>query len=92
MSSRKLFLVSGGSGGIGAAVCHELATRGFRPIVGYHRNQFAAHDIAAQLRRGVVPASRPHLQKPLDRRRVVGISISKKLVAKAQSEPLAQES
>ncbi|MDB5815497.1 MAG: hypothetical protein JWN23_2614 [Rhodocyclales bacterium] len=46
MSNRKLFLVSGGSGGIGAAVCHELAARGFRPIVAYHRNQFAAHDVA----------------------------------------------
>ncbi|MDB5799937.1 MAG: hypothetical protein JWL63_876 [Rhodocyclales bacterium] len=46
MPSRKRFLVSGGSGGIGAAVCHELATRGFCPIVGYRSNQFAAHDIA----------------------------------------------
>ncbi len=46
MSSRELILVSGGSGGIGAAVCHELFTHGFRPIVGYHRNRFAAHDIA----------------------------------------------
>jgi len=46
LSNRKLFLVSGGSGGIGAAVCHELATRGFRPVVAYHRNQFAAHDVA----------------------------------------------
>jgi 3-oxoacyl-[acyl-carrier protein] reductase len=46
LSSRDFFLVSGGSGGIGAAVCQELATRGFRPIVGYRSNQFAAHDIA----------------------------------------------
>ena|GEM_PF-659940 len=46
MSSRKLFLVSGGTGGIGAAVCHQLADRGFRPVVAYNSNQFAAHDIA----------------------------------------------
>jgi 3-oxoacyl-[acyl-carrier protein] reductase len=46
LSSRKLFLVSGGSGGIGAAVCAELAAKGFRPVVGYRNNQFAAHDIA----------------------------------------------
>jgi 3-oxoacyl-[acyl-carrier protein] reductase len=46
LSSRKLFLVSGGSGGIGAAVCQELAARNFRPIVAYHSNRFAAHDVA----------------------------------------------
>jgi NAD(P)-dependent dehydrogenase (short-subunit alcohol dehydrogenase family) len=48
LSSPKRFLVSGGSGGIGAAVCHELAAHGFRPIVGYHRNKLAAHEVAAR--------------------------------------------
>lgn len=40
------FLVSGGSGGIGAAVCDLLAARGFTPVVGYHRNAAAADAVA----------------------------------------------
>lgn len=40
------FLVSGGSGGIGAVVCEQLAVQGFLPIVGYHRNQAAAEAVA----------------------------------------------
>ena len=39
-------LVSGGSGGIGSAVCAGLAERGIRPIVGYHRNDVAARVVA----------------------------------------------
>lgn len=39
-------LVSGGSGGIGAAVCDALAARGFTPIVGYARNRDAAQVVA----------------------------------------------
>jgi len=39
-------LVSGGSGGIGSAVCAGLAERGIRPIVGYHRNEMAARILA----------------------------------------------
>lgn len=42
------FLVSGGSGGIGGAVCDALAKRGFRPFVGYHRNAQAAEQVAAR--------------------------------------------
>lgn len=42
------FLVSGGSGGIGAAVCERLAARGFAPVVGYHRNEAAAQTVAAR--------------------------------------------
>ena len=48
MSKRELFLVSGGSGGIGSAVCVELAERGFTPIIGYYRNQTAAETMARQ--------------------------------------------
>jgi len=44
--TEKCFLVSGGSGGIGAAVCALLAARGFRPIVGYHRNAAAGEAVA----------------------------------------------
>ena len=40
------FLVSGGSGGIGTAVCELLAERGFTPVVGYHRNAVGAEAIA----------------------------------------------
>lgn len=42
----KWFLVSGGAGGIGAAVCSELAAAGYKPIVGYHRGQSAAEAVA----------------------------------------------
>ncbi|HEY9065595.1 MAG TPA: SDR family oxidoreductase [Burkholderiaceae bacterium] len=40
------FLVSGGSGGIGAAVCAQLAERGYVPVAGYHRNAAAADAVA----------------------------------------------
>lgn len=46
-ATRAWFLVSGGSGGIGSAVCQQLHARGFTPVVGYHRNQSAAEDVAA---------------------------------------------
>jgi NAD(P)-dependent dehydrogenase (short-subunit alcohol dehydrogenase family) len=39
-------LVSGGSGGIGAAVCRGLAERGYRPVVGYHRDETTACQLA----------------------------------------------
>jgi 3-oxoacyl-[acyl-carrier protein] reductase len=42
------FLVSGGSGGIGAATCQALATAGYRPLVGYARNADAAAAVAAR--------------------------------------------
>jgi NAD(P)-dependent dehydrogenase (short-subunit alcohol dehydrogenase family) len=41
-------LVTGGSGGIGSAVCRRLADRGYRPIVGYGRAGEAARAIAAE--------------------------------------------
>jgi 3-oxoacyl-[acyl-carrier protein] reductase len=43
------YLVSGGSGGIGAAVCRLLAARGDRPIVGYRSGEAAAHELADAL-------------------------------------------
>jgi len=46
LSSRELFLVAGGSGGIGGAVCELAAARGFQPIVGYYRGGAAAEAIA----------------------------------------------
>lgn len=46
IAAPQCFLVSGGSGGIGAAVCEQLAARGFTPIVGYHHNADAAEAVA----------------------------------------------
>lgn len=46
MSSGEYFLVSGGSGGIGAATCEALAAAGYCPVVGYHRAAGAAQVIA----------------------------------------------
>lgn len=46
MSGPRLFLVSGGSGGIGAATCEALAAAGFIPVVGYHRGAAAAEAVA----------------------------------------------
>ena len=40
------FLITGGSGGIGSAVARRLAGAGYRPLVGYARNQAAAIDVA----------------------------------------------
>jgi NAD(P)-dependent dehydrogenase (short-subunit alcohol dehydrogenase family) len=45
-STEECFLVSGGSGGIGAAVCELLAARGFTPVVGFHRNAAAGAAVA----------------------------------------------
>jgi 3-oxoacyl-[acyl-carrier protein] reductase len=45
-AAKPYFLVSGGSGGIGAAVCDALAARGFVPVVGYHRNAAGAEAVA----------------------------------------------
>ena len=45
-SAEKWFLVSGGSGGIGSAVCDLLGDRGFTPVVAYHRNAAAAEAVA----------------------------------------------
>lgn len=45
-SAPSAFLVSGGSGGIGAAICDQLASRGYLPVVGYHRNAVGAEAIA----------------------------------------------
>jgi 3-oxoacyl-[acyl-carrier protein] reductase len=42
-------LVSGGSGGIGAAVCRALAAEGCRVAVHYHTGRAAAADLAAEV-------------------------------------------
>ena len=42
-------LITGGSGGLGAAICAGLAAAGFRMVVGYHRSAAAAEGLAAGL-------------------------------------------
>lgn len=42
-------LVTGGSGGIGAAICRRLAAEGRHVIVHAHRNLEAAHALVAQI-------------------------------------------
>lgn len=46
MPAPRWCLVSGGSGGIGAAVCERLAQRELKPIIGYHRAQASARELA----------------------------------------------
>lgn len=46
----KRALVTGGSGGIGAAICRELARQGLHVIVHAHRNPGRAETIAGEIR------------------------------------------
>jgi 3-oxoacyl-[acyl-carrier protein] reductase len=45
----KSVLVTGGSGGIGAAICRAFAAEGARVVVHYHRGKAAAERLAAEL-------------------------------------------
>ena len=47
MSQRPLVLVTGGSRGIGAAVCRKAAAQGYDLIVNYRSDQSAAEAVAA---------------------------------------------
>jgi 3-oxoacyl-[acyl-carrier protein] reductase len=46
--SDRVAIVSGGSGGIGAATCHALAAGGYRVLVGYGGNEAAASAVAEE--------------------------------------------
>ncbi len=48
----KVALVTGGSGGIGRAICLELAARGSSVIVNYNRNAVSAEDLVATIAAG----------------------------------------
>ena len=48
MNITSYILVTGGSGGIGSALCKLLPERGFAPIVGYHVNKAMAETIARE--------------------------------------------
>jgi NAD(P)-dependent dehydrogenase (short-subunit alcohol dehydrogenase family) len=43
----KSVLISGGSGGIGGALCSLLARAGYRPIIGFAKSRAAAETVAA---------------------------------------------
>ena len=45
---REIFLVCGGSGGIGGALCRALVGADYRPVVGFAKNRAAANKIAAE--------------------------------------------
>lgn len=45
----KLALVTGGSGGIGAAICHKLAKSGYRIVFTFNSNQSAAEQVLDNL-------------------------------------------
>ena len=45
----KLALVTGGSGGIGAAICHKLAKSGYRIVFTFNSNQSAAEQVLDSL-------------------------------------------
>ena len=49
VSSRSYILVTGGTGGIGSALCRLLPTIGITPIVGFNTNATQAHGLAKEL-------------------------------------------
>jgi 3-oxoacyl-[acyl-carrier protein] reductase len=53
---QKVALVTGGSRGIGAAVCVELARRGFAVVINYLRNEAAAEQVQHAVTQLGVPA------------------------------------
>ena len=53
---QKVAVVTGGSRGIGAAVCIELARRGFAVVINYLRNEAAAEQVQQAVMQVGVPA------------------------------------
>lgn len=45
----KTAIVTGGSGGIGSAICRALAEKGWHVVVGYHHNAQTAKALAAEI-------------------------------------------
>jgi 3-oxoacyl-[acyl-carrier protein] reductase len=53
--SDRIALITGGSGGIGAAICRHLAADGHTVLVGYRSRRDAAETVAADLGNGAEP-------------------------------------
>ena len=50
---KKIALVTGGSGGIGSAVCRSLASLGYTVGVGYFRNKAGAEALVEEILKSV---------------------------------------
>ena len=48
LDSNSYVLVTGGAGGIGAALCRRLPSLGYIPIIAYHHNATDAHSLACE--------------------------------------------
>ncbi len=79
MQGAELFLVSGGAGGIGEAVCDALAAKGLTPVVGYRGSMEKAQAIAARTNGFALP---------LDMESESSVDAAAERLM-AQSEPLA---
>ena len=73
----KRALVTGGSGGIGEAICHALAAAGHELIVHAHRHPARAQAVVQAIRAG---AGQHHEGRGLDQR-AVGFDQSRQLIA-----------
>ncbi|MAT14532.1 MAG: 3-oxoacyl-ACP reductase [Planctomyces sp.] len=49
-SGKRTAIVTGGSGGIGAAICKRLARDGFNVVVHYNSNEGAAKDVVSEIK------------------------------------------
>lgn len=49
IEERPVAVVTGGAGGLGSAICRKLAGAGMRVVVGYHRSEYAARNLACSL-------------------------------------------
>ena len=50
MTCKSYIFVTGGSGGIGSAVCRLCPSFGFTPIIGYNTNAAKAHILAKEIK------------------------------------------
>ncbi len=46
---QKTIAIAGGTGGLGTAICRELASRGYHIVVGYHSRREAAEQLAGSI-------------------------------------------